>query len=320
MHKAREKVNHLLGKNDLSQKDMEVLNIVTEGQDNLLFTDATQIINNSDPYSLDAAKRLSGFFDRITDLSNQNNDVELKRAFNNIKEDAFVNSCRLGYSRIQVGVVPIGKGPGKNSLLRAFQRAQSQPIFNNGLIQQINQVNLFVKGINDDGMSDFILSVVKPTLIKFTDEQVSKYKGHKLSIQKEKEIIWSLEQNQWIEIECNHYYDTHGNRITFIPKNWITNSLDYTLRRFLSGFILEREISSYLTDENSERIKITDMENILRKKYSVSGKSLIIAYMEDLINTTDISDLILPDIKPKYLTDEELNYYIDKPYTEIITA
>lgn len=307
---------------EIEQKDLLAANLVIDGQDNLLFIDPIRIMIGEDEYSKLAQESLSTFF--LEFQKRIDSDESVSDLFQYIKEDEFVGGNRLGLSEIVHGEKPIGNGPGK-TVERALTRATSKELVKNGVISDFSTVQLYVKGINKDKMSDMVTSIVKQTLSQFTEDIVSSHPDHLLESRLVEEKIWCSDSSEWVTREVEGYF-YNGNRVVLVPKNWLSRDLDYTNRRFFSYFVFEPQLVKdaliqYMKfkdiDLAYEEMKIGQLKKIFIEVYGKPTKDVIASIALRLTQEKHISKINLLEYKLPSMTDELLEYYVDLPYTSI---
>lgn len=305
----------------LNQKDLIAANIVLNGQDNNLFIDPARITFGTDTYAKLAQNQKSTFF--LEYQKRISADQPVTDLFFPIKEDNFVGGNRLGLSEIVHNQKPIGRGPG-NTVEKALTRINSQELVKQGVISDFSTIQLYIRGINKDKISDMVTSIVKGALIKFMDDVVASYPDNLLERKEVEEFVWSAEQSKWVHEKVNGYF-YKGNRVVLVPKNWISRNLDYTNRRFFTYFVFESQLvkdslMQYIEAKNIalsyEEMNISQLKSIFVEVYGKPTKDVIAAVALDLTKEKEIRKINLSEYKLPIMSDDLLEYYIDLPYNE----
>lgn len=306
----------------LSQSEFEALNIVIENQDNRLYSDYTRIYADQSELGVAATTRIQSFFE--TFLYRHSLDELTIDMFKPIIEDEFVNGCRLGKSEIVRYIKPNGLGPGSHSLHKAFTRIASVEYVKNGFLHNLSNINLFIKGINEDKLSDMIISLIKPELCNFTNEFFLKNPGSANFLESKQvyEQIWCVTEKKWIK-ELQTAYFFRGERIVLLPKNWVSRDFSYKMRRFMSNFIFEQQLvkdalNIYMKDKNINKfvsdLTLKEKKLIFKEVYGNESKDIIIAVTKNIIKSGNIINIDLNDFMPNDIRDDVLDFYINQPY------
>ena len=98
------------------------------------------------------------------DLINTGNITEARSIFMNLNE---VNDIHLGLSKNESR----GNGIGKKYQKEIFDNILNTAKKHEGLLKQIQDIKIFVQGIDRDRISDMVSNIIKKELIEYTKQQ-----------------------------------------------------------------------------------------------------------------------------------------------------
>jgi hypothetical protein len=258
--------NFALDKQGLSQADVDFLDVKLE-EDNLIFVDYNKVLKFKTPLthqmkiSLDLF--LNSFFHNA--LFKKNNETKLL-----LKGLHECNATRLGYSAKR----PHGNSVG--TVLQDLIKENTETLVSSLKTGQFSYNTLYfgIPQIGPDRISDIVVSIIKPQLITYTQEQCAKH-NIPTALVKVSSIFDSATAG-WIKgkFELPMY---NGKPIIFIPKSISStdSSLISTYNRFLRygfrNFVKHNTEYKFLIDDKNKGrgVRKKDYEAYLKQ----SGKS-----------------------------------------------
>lgn len=262
------------------QRDLEFLDIRLD-TDNLLFIDPTIMAVSRNQRDVRWHDKIQSFITTVLNYY-RNGDTDAARALFNYSQES--NEIFLGYTKGK----PEGNGNSEESLDEVFRFAHNQRLLEEGLIERVEDLHIFVPKFGPDSLSDLVASLIKEELIQFTIEQCERY-----NIQRTIELTkptWNHTQNRWETITAMLPEDDLGKPIVLIPKGVITSRYAYDPRKYLSEVIAVNRQAYHRDNE-------TDLHNRRLKTDGFVSKKMI--YQEEISDEglTDKEYLIIQTLE-----------------------
>lgn len=313
------KVSNLFKVKD-NQLVLEYANICIDGADNRLYVDPIQISGNDDDFSKKCHLIIEDFFNVVFEYLKNDQQFKAKGLLDQSKEK---NSLRLGKAEIIPGVLASGTGCSPEMLYKLFNRVQIRNLVKKEIIKKPMDTVLFIKGFNEDRMSDLIVSLIFKELVSFTNTQVSK-STQKIATQKMSGNFWNHETHEWEIFEYEQLVDLESRPLTLVPKNFVTDKYVYRVDRYIQSCLMVHEQKLRQKEStDSKLISKSDLYNELKKSSGLTGTEFIIRYTLDYVEEGLIEKFRKSNehnAKSKYrgkLTDDELTAIIEKPYIDV---
>lgn len=156
------KISDALGL-EKNQFELDFVDVDIDG-DLPLFIDPIYISKANTPMINKMYSTLNNFFEYLMDLINTGNITEARSIFMNLNE---VNDIHLG--------LPKNESRG-NGISEKYQKEIFDNILNTakkheGLLNQIQDIKIFVQWIDRDRISDMVSNIIKKELIEYTKQQ-----------------------------------------------------------------------------------------------------------------------------------------------------
>lgn len=137
---------------------------VDPDRDLRLYLDPCYLALRRDRWSVSAVETFQTFFERFLGLA-RNGDAQQARAlFQHLEEP---NETCLGQSQ----GAPAGRGLGPTNAEDLFQSLMQSRAIHTGLVEDIEDVQLFVTGIGKDKTSDMVTNIIRGPIIEYTQRQ-----------------------------------------------------------------------------------------------------------------------------------------------------
>ncbi|WP_054637856.1 hypothetical protein [Thalassobacillus sp. C254] len=188
-----------------SQADFEFVNLLTT-TDNKLFIDPTRM-RAERRFQL-WAEKVDRFHHTVFELYRNGNQIEAKELFINSGES---NEIFLGYSQ----GLPGGTGNSEDSLAQVYDYIEEQGLYDDRLIENAEDLMLFIPNFGPDHLSDFIASVIKSELVDFTIEQADQH-----NMPRDLEFTfsyWDIDSQEWNE-RTERIPQVDGRPLVLLPK------------------------------------------------------------------------------------------------------
>lgn len=132
-------------------------------KDNYAFLDPYYISKKEDDFLMECNEYIETFFNRFLFLLKTDED----KAYDIFSHLGEVNEICLGMSEGS----PSGNGIGKIDTKKIFKAIKESDAFQNESAKRIEDVRLFIEGIDKDKISDMVANIIKYPLIKYTQDQ-----------------------------------------------------------------------------------------------------------------------------------------------------
>lgn len=260
------------------QRDLEFVDIRLD-TDNRLFIDPTIMAVSRNQRDLRWHDKIQSFIATVLNFYREGDNASARALFNCSQES---NEIYLGYT---VGA-PQGNGNSEESLDDVFRYAHERRLLEEGLIERVEDLHIFVPKFGPDSLSDLVASLIKQELIQFTVEQCNQH-GIELSVELTKPT-WNQEGNRWETVTAMLPEDADGNPIVLIPKGVITASYAYDPKNYLSTVIAVNRQEYHRANETDLHNRRLRTEGLVSKKmiYEEEIKGEGLTEKEYLINNT----------------------------------
>jgi hypothetical protein len=205
-------------------------------RDKALFLDPHFLAHREDRFSLEASSTVRNFFSHFLDLVRDGDFASARQMFSYMHEP---NETCLGLSKGR----PRGNAVSEVLADALFDSLKSSKAIATGLVEHIEDIRLFIPGIDKDKVSDMVTNIVRKQLIECTREQCS-FWGIPLTSNQDSGFFWDRMKNNWIS-EQGDALVYRGQRLLLVPKGVVSYSKAYT-----SGRIHRYAILPFLQHEH----------------------------------------------------------------------
>lgn len=202
-----------------------------------LFLDSTLIKKCNSGLSIAANNTLNDFFKYLIGLLKNNYEEQAQNICMPLGE---VNETYLGLSKGK----PKGRGIGKFGALAIFERIKNSEALKTGVLEDIEDLRIFVDKIDKDKISDMITNIIKYHLLKYTQDQCELYNIPLVNAPSG--YYWNENKHIW-ENNFLKRLIIDEKPILLVPKNIISYCNNYTPQQYKQHFIL-----NFLQRENIE--------------------------------------------------------------------
>lgn len=316
------KISEKMGLNK-SQLELDFYDYEIE-RDTYKFLDPYYIAMKEDAFLAECNEYIETFFNRFLYLLRYNE----RAAYDLFSHLGEVNEICLGMSMGK----PAGRGIGQMNTQSIFESIKSSEAFQNGVARGLEDVRVFVEGVDKDKISDMVANIIKYPLMKYTEDQCALFDIPLMNI--ESGYYWNKDKAQW---ERGHHkmLVLDGRKYLLFPKNLVSDAKYYSKDEYLRMYVL-----TYLQRDNIEKDT-----HLVRKTYNKDGslKSAKV-YKNDIIKdkeshgefftknwlarfTKDNPNVFtkfrqdtikkISDGETETITDEEIDDIIDRLITEL---
>lgn len=289
--------NHIskyLGLDVSSHSEIDFVDITLK--DTKLYLDPCLIEENDDEWSQKADVVIKSYFKEFYGKYRGNATKEQLIEF--FKHSSEINCTKLGSGNGNNGNCKTAEG-----MYETFKVIPSLIQKNINLTHAID-LQLLIKGIAEDRLSDIITNALFKVLNDFTIEQCNKY-GIPLQTKKDEYFYWNEKLNNWTKYE-GEFLVIEGKVILLVPKNFVRRKYFYNASQYFSKVIIDNlRREKEWQDEKSKPFKKSEIkQKILAQKekikiastyYTELSPSLLSDYHNIINNST--KKIGLPDDK-----------------------
>ncbi len=201
-----------------SQAELDFIDIDTR-RDKFLFIDPFLLSNNKDEWSISVSHTIQSFFQYVLDNIRAGRLTEARVAFRHLNEP---NDTCLGMSSGR----PQGRGVGHDNADDLFNAIQQSDAVQTGLVEHIQDANLFIENIGRDKISDMTTNIIRKHLIDYTVSQANLW-DMPLRENSDSGFFWDSETLDWRN-ELTSILAVEGRRILLVPKYAVSYFEDYS--------------------------------------------------------------------------------------------
>lgn len=214
---------------EATQFTLDFVDIDTD-VDTPLFLDPSFIGLRRNRWAEGASRTLRSFFETFVELYRAGELSEARALLENLHEP---NETCLGMSKGKPKGLAIDKGDGD----KLFESIGKSKAIDTGVIEDLEDFRLFVKGIDRDKISDMTTNIIRRHLISYTQEQAELWEIA-LTEGVPTGPYWSAANRQW-EVDYTSMLVIEGKPIILTPKSVVSFSKRYTSSKYHAGFVVE---------------------------------------------------------------------------------
>ena len=211
-----------------SQAELDFIDIDTS-KDIPLFLDPYLLSIRQDPWSIEADNTIKSFFGFFLGLLYNGDREAARELFDHLHEP---NETCLGLSRKK----PKGRGVGDEDAQRIFDSLANSRAAQTGLLQDLEDCRVFVKGIGKDKASDMTTNIIRRHLIEYTIQQCNQWEIP-LIAGSSSGFYWNADLRIW-ESGFSENLFVAGRRILLVPRSVVSYCKQYAPEKFHRHFLL----------------------------------------------------------------------------------
>ncbi|MBB2713085.1 hypothetical protein N2597_03200 [Rhizobium sophoriradicis] len=206
-------------------------------KDTRLYLDPYAIQIREDEWSAKCTDHIRSFFVEVLAALRKENDHRVIHLLSQLHEP---NETFLGQSR----GAPSGRGWGNDKAALLAAALRNSRAFNTGLISDISEAELFIRGVGPDMISDLTTNILRGLLAEYTAQQCDLH-GVKLQPINALGPIWNLARRDW-EAQALMLPRHRQRPILLVPKFSVRFRLSLDSQEFYNKHMIEFLRSEYL--------------------------------------------------------------------------
>jgi hypothetical protein len=247
----------------VSQRELDFVDIDPE-RDLAVFLDPHFLSLRPDHFSTEATATIRSFFSQLLEAVRADDDISALELLQYLHEP---NETCLGLSKGS----PDGRGIGTLDSTKLLQSLKGSRAVKTGLVEHIEDVRIFVYGVDKDKISDMVTNIIRHQLVRYTQSQCD---------------IWQIPLEDsidsgpyWNRVECQ-WMSSHermliinNRKILLVPKGIVSYSKRYSTSRFHRYAVLpflQHEHLRLNTALVNRRISKKGKERVWVNKYDVA--------------------------------------------------
>lgn len=300
------KISEAMGLNK-SQLELEFVDYDLTS-DTSLFLDPYFISTQNNNFCNQANIIIRSFFNCLLLYLREGDYAKARNMLRNIGE---FKDANLGLSE----GLPKGKGIGSFYSEKLFKSLKRSKAVKTGLVQDVEDLAIFIEGIGKDRISDMLGNILKKLLIEYTIEQCNLYG---ISLQNAPSgYYWDVETCEW-RTTYEKRLIINGKAYVLIPKFIVCYSVVYTPQNFIQHFALNFLQDEYLrlgsplikyTYDKDGSVKSAEVTKIsIREDYArrncVLNKDFIFSFAS---RHKEVLKKFKDEVRSKIVSKEELS-------------
>ena len=213
---------------EVDQAELDFIDIDT-ARDTPLFLDPYLLALTQDPWSLEASGTVRSFFRFFLGLLYSGETEGARALFDNLHEP---NETCLGLSRRR----PKGRGVGDDDAQRIFDSLVASHAAKTGLLNDLEDCRVFVRGIGKDKASDMATNIIRRHLIEYTIQQCELW-DIPLRAGCPSGFCWNADDRVWETGFTSNLY-VNQRRILLVPKSVVSYCKQYAPDKYHRHFLL----------------------------------------------------------------------------------
>ncbi|MBU1039235.1 hypothetical protein KKC17_03390 [Patescibacteria group bacterium] len=218
-----------------------------------------------DPFSIDAIRTISGFFQFNLELI-RNGQIDQARAnFQHLNEP---NETCLGMSRRS----PRGRGVGEENADDLFDSISTSRAVASGLVEHLEDTAIFIEGIGKDKVSDMTTNIIRANLIAYTQAQCALH-GIPMTTDVPSGFFWDATNRRWEQVHTEMLVVNYK-KILLVPKAVVSYVKEFNHGKYHQHYALEFLQDDHLR-RNTPLVQTTHNKDGSVRRRFVTKKDLI---------------------------------------------
>lgn len=230
-----------------TQSDLDFVDVDIYG-DTRLFIDPHSLRHLTSSWGQECVSLLQDFFETLLDSIRNNDATAGRRLLGGLHEP---NETHLGMSRSRARGHAIGRGFAAD----IWNALSSSEAARTGVLQDLEDTALLIKGIDRDLISDITTNVIREPLINYTSDIATEY-GIPLIAAISSGPLWDPHERRWISKFVSLPRTSNG-KILLVPKLIVRRKLELDAGEYYSDYVLEylREVELAANTELVQLLK-----------------------------------------------------------------
>lgn len=241
-----------------SQATVDFVDIDAHG-DVALFIDPQALRTTPGDMAAECVFYLRSFFQTVIDAIRAGRDFEALSLLAKLSEP---NETHLGLSQGR----PRGRGIGRGFASTLLAALKTSEAVKTGLLEDLDETLLLVEGVGPDLVSDITTNVIRPILIKYTQDACERY-GIPVVPDVVSGNIWDPAARRWTNGFHTPLPMVNDRKLLLVPKVFARRALAYDAGEFYREYILEDLEEAEFKSANRELVRVlrNGDERIYRK-------------------------------------------------------
>ena len=260
-----------------SQNELDFVDIDIN-KDKPLFIDPYRISKLSGPFIDEANSIINSFFSYLIELLKAGDYFKAKSIFINLGE---VNETCLGYSKKK----PRGNGIGPKKAADFFEAIKYSRAVSLGVIESLEDIKVFVEGVDADRISDMTTNIIRKLLIEYTQNQCKIF-NIPLTSGIASGMYWDVMSRSWKQ-EYTDMLVIKGKRYLLVPKIIVTYGDRITANDYYNQYVL-----NFMQSEN-----IRNRTELVQYRKGEKNKGMPFVTKKDIHIKQNSQDIIKSNLK-----------------------
>lgn len=191
-----------------TQSELDFVDVPVDGTDIKLFIDPYALTKWQSGWYKDCHETIYSYFDQVIALIRLGKRTDALQLLNGLHES---NETRLGYSPRNQGAAI-----GRQQAMSLYDALRASRAVETGVLKDIEECNLMVKGVDRDKVSDMTTNVIKAQLIQYTQEQCDLFGVPTSSVPVN--YVFDKAKFEWTRGYYDLPVDKRGKPIILVPK------------------------------------------------------------------------------------------------------
>ena len=260
-----------------------------------LYIDPFLISNINNSWAVEANIVLKSFFSEFKEAMINGDYEKVKYLFSYVSEpkETCLGTNSVGTDR--------GKGVSTGNTDEIISSIIKSKAIENKLVQNIEDMRIFVDGIDRDKTSDIVTNIIRKKLIEYTNEQcdfwgIPMEKGESLP-------YWDVDDNRWVYSD-ERLLIVENKEILLIPKAIVSRMSVYSSDKYKWYYIVEQE----------RRFHLQRRSEIVHYKTLKSGEQKPVLYKKE------VDQYIKKEIEESYIGNKDYIRQYTQKHPELFKA
>jgi hypothetical protein len=239
-----------------TQPQLDFVDVDTDG-DIDLYVDPYAFAHALDDWSIRCHHLVVNYFEAVIEAINANKGAEGRALLNHLHEP---NETSLGLSKGR----PSGRGVGSRQAEDIYEKLVASKAAKTGLLSELTDCELFVKGIGPDKISDITTNIIRGQLVTYTQRQCALH-GIEMRNDVPTGVQWDMDNRRWFNVFAD--LPVIDNRmILLVPKSAVRWSIAFSHSAYYNNFVLTYLQAEHLNQRTALVETLKGRPRVTKKK------------------------------------------------------